>query len=214
MLQALILVVLAAVPADPQVASDLLRSAERSKGEGDEGRALRAMVAWNIVAAGGTPPAALAAEHQAAVEALGALSLFVSTRPARVRIGLRDPAGLVSHVLAGAVDPTTQRRRNFPRDEGGPADRYELQIDPPLAPSEQIFAQAIMFFDGQSYVLEEVVLDDVVVPPPPPVLAAVESTSPEQTAADEDDALPWWWWAVGAVAVAGMGAAVWQETRF
>ncbi|MCC7384433.1 MAG: hypothetical protein IT384_21480 [Deltaproteobacteria bacterium] len=213
---ALALLILAA-PDDPS--GLLLRAAERAWRAGHRPAVERHLRAWATLGGNGTPatPLRSAAEEARswALEA-GRFRLYASRIQDRVRVGVHDPAGLVTRVraTARAGDASSVLQRLESESPG----RIEYVLEPGLPPDVDIEVVAEMNVEGETVLLRRLTLvppgrltlppaPDPTRPPPGPIPHAAPPPG-------EDPGLAWWWIVVGVAALGFAGAAIVQEARF
>lgn len=201
--------------ADPGAA--LLEGAAATKSPAERERLLRG---WASLGGAPEAPAALSADAQRAltwVLEAGRFRLFASRQGGRLKLGLHDPAAMVTRLEVLAV--VGEQSLALPRAESDEPGRLDYTIDPALPERTVILVRAHARAPGADILLRELRLE--------PQEAAPLPTAPDPNAkapigrrrleaatpADASPVIPWWWIAVGAVAAGFVGAAIWQETR-
>lgn len=206
---------LLAVAADPGAA--LLEGAAASKNPAELERLL---CGWASL--GGSPEALsrLSVEAQRALSwglEAGRFRLFASRQAGRLKLGLHDPAAMVTRLDVLAV--VGEQSVALPRAESDEPGRLDYTIDPALPETTVIAVRAYARAPGGDILVRELRLEPHEVAPLP---AAPDPNAKAPVGrrrldfappADASPVIPWWWIAVGAVAAGFVGAAIWQETR-
>lgn len=213
---ALVLLIFA-VPDDPS--GLLLRAAERAWRAGHRPEAERHLRAWATLGGSGTPatPLRSAAEEARswALEA-GRFRLYASRIQDRVRVGVHDPAGLVTRVRATArAGEASSVLRRLESEAPG---RIEYVLEPGLPPEVEIEVVAEMNVEGEIVLLRRLTLvppGRLTLPPAPDPTQAPPGPAPHLSLPpDGGPGLAWWWIVVGVAALGFAGAAIVQEARF
>ena len=198
-----------------------LAAAEAAHRQGEAARRDTYLRAWATLGARPPAPAALAEPAAAAQQwasSAGAFRLFASRHGDRVRIGMNDPAQLVTRVEA--TGRSADRATVLARADGEVPGRFEHVLDPALGEDARVEIRA--WADGvEPPVLVRRILvggaEAGPVAPDPTSLRGVPDRlrdAPVGVAeAAQADRWPWWWFAAGAVALGLAGAAVWQEAQ-
>jgi hypothetical protein len=199
---------------DGDVGQRLLDAALRSEAKGRAPEVERYLRAWASLGATPLPPDELArAAHEAEGWVLveGRFRLFASRTNDRIRVGLSDPARIVTRIEAivsrGGAESVLMR------SESEASGRLEFVVDPSLPPEVTIEVRAVASIGGQEITIRRVsVAADAALPAPPRTdLPAV--VPPPVQVEEPPNAIPWWWLAVGAIAAGLAGAAVVEELR-
>jgi hypothetical protein len=203
-------------------ATALLDVARRAKAAGDEKTVVLAMRGWATIADLTTLPKGLEAEADRALafaKDKGRLQLFATKLTDRLHVGFRDPAEVV-----GRVDVFLEKsgeRTRLRRLEDEDVDRFEYALDPKLAEGGTIAVEAIATRFGREILLRRITLSqdaESALPSAPDIKVLEKHIAPKRVEVkaqprDDGPSMPWWLIAGGAIAVALLGAAIWQETR-
>jgi hypothetical protein len=199
---------------DPAAA--LLAAAAEAQARGDAAEVQRVLRAWSSRGGGGEVPEALggpAAEARAFTAASGRLRVYASqVSPARLRVGVEDPAAVVDHLEVFGLDAAGERAR-LTREVAESAGRQEYRVPPGV---ERVRVEAVMLLAGAPVVLAwaDTALGAAAGLPAGPSVTGPAPAGPAETPAPEASArVPWWWVAVGVLAAGLVGGAIWQETR-
>jgi hypothetical protein len=201
--------------ADPGAA--LLEGASASKSSAERERLLRG---WASLGGAPEAPPGLSADAQRALSWVleaGRFRLFASRQGGRLKLGLHDPAAMVTRLDVLAV--VGEQSLALPRAQSDEPGRLDYTIDPALPERTLILVQAYARAPGGDVLVRELRLEPHEVTPlpaaPDPNAKAPIGRRHLEVAppADASPVIPWWWIAVGAVAAGFVGAAIWQETR-
>lgn len=198
-----------------------LAAAEAAQRQGDTARRDTYLRGWASL--GARPPAPLALAEPAAVAVqwaagAGAFRLFASRHADRVRIGMSDPAQLVTRLEA--TGRSADRATVLARADGEVPGRFEHVLDPALGADARVEIRA--WADGVEppVLVRRILVGGAEAGPAAPdptslrgVPERLRSAPVDTAAAAPADRWPWWWFAAGAVALGLAGAAVWQESQ-
>jgi len=206
--------------AEGKLGGTLLSAAGTATATGDLQSRDRWLRAWASL--GGRPAApdglsAAAEEARRWSKEKGAFRLFGSREGTRLKLGLHDPAGIVTRIEA--IGRTADRAVTLPRAEQEADGRMELIIDASLPPDARFEVTTYCDLLAEPMVVRVVTIGGASLAPAAPDPKSLRAAPPRQrvaavdTMADVGDPLPWWWVVAGVVTLSLVGGAVWQETR-
>ena len=176
---------------------------------------------WATLGGVPDPPAALLEEaHRALSFAMdaGRFRLFASRQGERLKLGLHDPAGIITQLEVVAI-LDGGRRLVLSRAESDEPGRLDYKSDPSVPATAILEVRALAkgpLGDIEVRGLRLEPHDPLSLPKAPdpnaPSPLSRQKRGPDTAAADTP-IIPWWWIAAGAVAAGLVGAAIWQETR-
>lgn len=198
-----------------------LTAAEAAHRRGDGARRDTYLRGWATLGARPPAPAALAEPAAAALQwasGAGAFRLFASRHDDRVRIGLNDPAQLVTRLEA--TGRTADRATVLARADGEVPGRFEHVLDPALGEDARVEIRAWADSVDPPILVRRILVGGAEAAPAAPDPTSLRGVPERLRSAPVDvaesaraDRWPWWWFAAGAVALGLAGAAVWQESQ-